>query len=221
MRILRFVLFTSVLLLSGTAAFAAGLNICGTTELPGDHSVNFVCGVGANSLTGTATEVVADGFDHIVISPSTVLGTSLAACGGACTGGNTHPSFNGQGVLIASLTGTLNNLPPPVLVFSIGASFSDDTHADNFTGIDALATFTDPGGILLPERIGGGPAFDEENGFYEGSTTLTFALNWNVPAGEEIIFPTSIDMTAEVPEPSYLILAGLCGLAFSKRRTLK
>jgi len=104
------------LLLLGVPAYASLLTVCGSTELPGQNFVAFVCGAGANMMSGTATETIVDNtLDDIHISPAVVTGTSLLACGGSCIGGNTHPNFFGSGVLIATFIGVLDNpgLAPP------------------------------------------------------------------------------------------------------------
>ena len=147
----------------------------------------FACGAGANTLTGNAEEVVIDSYyDHIVL-------TNLVASGvGNAPTGNTHPSFDGQGILIASFDGAL--IAPWVRLG--GESFMNDTHANNFTGIDAIATWNAPGaGLFLFPVVG----FNEQNGFYEGSTVLSGVLSWNVPAGESMIFPGSAILLPRSP----------------------
>jgi hypothetical protein len=195
-----------LLLVNGSIASAANLVVCGTPILA--PLAAFACGAGANTLTGNAEEVVVDSYyDHIVL-------TNLVASGvGNAPTGNTHPSFDGQGVLIASFDGAL--IAP--LSSLGGESFMNDTHANNFTGIDAIATWNAPGaGLFLFPVVG----FNEQNGFYEGSTVLSGVLSWNVPAGESMIFPGSANFIAEVPEPATwaLMLLGFAGFVFAEYR---
>ena len=87
-------------------------------------------------------------------------------------------------------------------------------HANNFTGNNAFVFWTGAAGAPLPEPVPNpAPGFNAQNGFYNNSTMLSFSLTWNVPAGEVITFPNSIDAIAEVPEPGSLSFFGVGTLA--------
>jgi hypothetical protein len=152
---------------------------------------------------------------------ATAFGNSNGACpGGFCMGSNTHPQFDGQGVLNARLGGMLNNtcMPPPCITVNQEQpgdfyTLQSFVPVGTFNGGMAVAMWNGVAGATpLPVPVN---AFDEKNGFYTANRELDFAVSWNVginPAiGTEFItFPTSIDATAQVvPEPADLPVFGV------------
>jgi hypothetical protein len=200
---------------TGAVAWGDGLDVCGATPSPGQNSVVFTCGSDSNFAHGTATETVGANFDKIVLTSLTFVGSSanIKGCSNGCMGGNTHPAFTGAGTLTASLDGSLLGGGSTIG----GESFKDDVHANHFKGNDAIAEFNIKAkGLDFPLEV---TDDDVENGFYKKSTQLTFTLTWNLPYPETLNFPTSIDMTAEVPEPSFRWLAAiaLCAVPLAGR----
>jgi hypothetical protein len=93
-------------------------------------------------------------------------------------------------------------------VATAGSSFSNNT---------ALAAWNaPPAGTLLPLSFS---IFDMNEGYFSGPGTLTGGTQWSAGDLEKFSSPQTIDVVAQVPEPSMLTLLGVYTISrWSARR---
>jgi len=178
----------------------------------------FILPSGIN-FSGTVKEIKTATSNHIIITNATYFNPTAAAITANDVIMNNY-NFNGGGRLISVINGTLSNPALPAgslggenFTLSIGATtFNNNFAVANWAGV--------PVGTPLSTPVTG---FAEKNGFYNGQGQLIGNMQYTLGAGEQFIFPTSLDLIAVVPEPStYLLFAvgilGILGMGYRRRK---
>ena len=182
-----------------------------------------------SGFSGVVEEIETPRSYSIIASSAT-----LDAAAGIETFTGMYGAFIGPGTLRAGVTGILEVVPPAVALATTGTEMIGvSASASTFNNNSPITVGTAVAAMPLPLNIQGE---DIHEGDYNGDGTLTAILQWagltvDVPAnpgpppvprtpGEQFSLPGSAIFTAQVPEPSSLVLLGLSlgMLVFARRQ---
>jgi len=210
----------AVLLIFGMFAVAAFANSepltvdCLNGNLTGMNLINVTnCLVpGGGSFTGTVTAT-------LTANSLTIGGTGTFT---GVNGGSSIPFAKAPypftctcALLGASMSGQLNG----DTTFSVGGEFFQlKAFATSFDNNSAIALWSSPGQLSFPIPVFGSAG---RRGTLSGPGTLEMFVQFNIPQGESITFPTATNVTVPEPGTMGLLGTGLIALANVMRRRLR